>query len=171
MHRSTVSRSTAMNAAARGPAVSMAVWTHSASSFFFCSSPAPGFAYMVLRVVVTQPPSSTTTSTAVVNRRSATTCRPTTEERSNRPAGDRRSACGILDHARDTGEVRRLVAEIERPAVAHAAAALGHRDAGARRLDVQPHALARLEREPGPPVVGAVQVGAVRDAREVGTAP
>src|SRR6267143_928595 len=104
---------------------------------------------MVLRVVM-QPPSSATTSTAV---------------------GDRRAACGILYHAGDAGEVRRLVAEIERPAVAHAATALGHRDAGAGRLDVQPHALARLEREPGPPVVGAVQVGAVRDAREVGTAP
>src|SRR6267378_1381030 len=125
---------------------------------------------MVLRVVVTQPPSSATTSTAVASRR-IDRCRPRDPRRRNRHAGDRRSACGILYHARDAGEVRRLVAEIERPAVAHAAAALGHRDAGAGRLDVQPHALARLEREPGPPVVGAVQVGAVRDAREVGTAP
>src|SRR5436305_4965893 len=102
---------------------------------------------------------------------SATTRILTLEEWSNRHAGDRRSACGILYHARDAGEVRRLVAEIERPAVAHAAAALGRRDTGAGRLGVQPHTLARLEREPGPPMVGAVQVGAVRDAREVGTAP
>src|SRR5205085_3939882 len=102
---------------------------------------------------------------------SATTRILTLEERSNRHAGDRRSACGVLNHATDAGEVRRLVAEIERPAVAHGAAALGHRDTGAGRLDVQPHTLARLEREPGPPMVGAVQVGAVRDAREVGTAP
>src|SRR4029077_10746988 len=110
---------------------------------------------------------------------------PQTHDRSakQRPCGDRRSACGILYHARDAGEVRRLVAEVERPAVAHAAAALEHRDArtggldvarphpATGRLDVQPHALARLEREPGPPVVGTDQFGAVRHAREVRTPP
>src|SRR2546421_2216017 len=126
---------------------------------------------MVWRVVAAQPPSSATASTAVVSHRSSTNRLPTTEAWSRRPAGDRRSACGILYHAGDAGEVRGLVAEIERPAVAHAAAALEHGDAGAGRLDVQPHPLARLERESGPPVVGTIQVGAVRDTREVGTAP
>src|SRR5437764_554829 len=135
---------------------------------------------MVLRVVVAQPPSTATTSTAVISRRMhPRVLRDAARWSSSspgRPASarwPRRRACRprAAGSSADAGEGRRLVAEIERPAVAHAAAALGHRDTGAGRLDVQPHTLARLEREPGPPMVGAVQVGAVRDAREVGTAP